>query len=76
METDLNSDSEKNNMDNEVVYYEKLCQDLRIVPCSIVIKSLPTESIILCNYGLNSTGALALSNVLKVNKIFFKFEFN
>lgn len=70
-DTDLNSDNDKNLMENEVAYYERLCQDLKIVPCSIVIKSLPTESIVLCNYGLNSTGTLALANVLKVPRFFF-----
>jgi len=64
-DTDLNV--EDNHMINNVNKYERLCYDLQIVPCSIIIKSLPTTAISLSNYGLNSTGILALSTTLKVN---------
>ncbi len=59
------NDNETNDI-NEISIYERLCYDLRIVPCSIIVKSLPTTSIVLSNYGLNSTGILALANTLKV----------
>lgn len=59
------NDNESNDI-NEISIYERLCYDLRIVPCSIIVKSLPTTSISLSNYGLNSTGILALANTLKV----------
>ena len=52
--------------DDDVLRYVKLCNDLNIVPCSIIIKSLPTTSINMSNYGLNSMGILALVTILKV----------
>jgi hypothetical protein len=47
--------------------YEETCADLQLVPCSIVLKSLPTTIIQVHNYGLGSAGTLALSQALKVN---------
>jgi hypothetical protein len=58
---------EDNHTIDNVNKYERLCHDLQIVPCSIIIKSLPTTFISLNNYGLNSTGILALSTTLKVS---------
>lgn len=46
--------------------YEDICMDLKLVPCSIIVKSLPTAVISLNNYGLGSAGTLALSEALKV----------
>jgi hypothetical protein len=63
------NDHETNDL-NEIRIYERLCYDLRIVPCSIIVKSLPTTSIVLSNYGLNSTGILALANTLKVFQLY------
>lgn len=48
-----------------VAEYKDVCYYLNIVPCSIVIKSLPTSEICLPNYGLNSSGTLALTQALK-----------
>lgn len=64
---DFDADSpDQSNEDYAIAYYEKLCYDLKIVPCSIIVKSLSTNSICLSNYGLNSTGTLALTMTLKV----------
>lgn len=68
-------DSESMNPDTSVTEYENLCADLRIVPCSIILKSLPTSAVILSNYGLNSTGTLALTYALRVCSNIFIFDF-
>ncbi|RNA15208.1 leucine-rich repeat-containing 74A-like isoform X2 [Brachionus plicatilis] len=66
-----NFDSESDNgstySTDATTEYESICHSLRIVPCSIVLKSLPTSSISLNNYGLTSTGILALTFALKNN---------
>jgi hypothetical protein len=49
--------------------YEAACFSLKIVPSSIVIKALPTTRISLANYGINSTGVLALVHALRKNFI-------
>jgi hypothetical protein len=51
--------------------YESACNALQIVPCSIVLKALPTTKISLANYGFNSTGILALTHALKVNSFIY-----
>ncbi|CAF0831592.1 unnamed protein product [Brachionus calyciflorus] len=64
---DLDSDSSNIFTDNSISEYESLCHSLQIVPCSIILKSLPTTAVCLSNYGLNSTGTLALTYALKNN---------
>lgn len=57
--------------------YQAYCYDLKIGPSSIVLKSLLTTSLSLSNYGLNSTGLLALATALKVNNhIYFRYRVN
>ena len=73
-DSDLFNERETYVVEDEKVYYENLCRDLKIVPCSIILKSLATTQIILCNYGLNSTGCLALANALKNNVTVTKLD--
>ena len=73
-DSDLYNERENYVVENEKEFYENLCKDLRIVPCSIILKSLATSSIVLCNYGLNSTGCLALANALKNNVTVSKLD--
>lgn len=62
---DDDDDRELNN-DGGASKYKTYCYDLRIGPSSTVLKSLLTTSLSLSNYGLSSTGLLALSTALKV----------
>jgi hypothetical protein len=55
--------------------YESACSALHIVPCSIVLKALPTTTICLANYGFNSTGILALTHALKVQAFCVLYAF-
>lgn len=64
----------KSDIDRSIDEYEAACYYLKIVPCKIVFKSLPTSSIILSNYGLTSTSVLALTQALKVFKVYFSFK--
>lgn len=54
------------NSDGGATKYQSYCYDLKIGPSSIVLKSLLTNTLSLSNYGLNSTGLLALATALKV----------
>lgn len=60
----------KSDIDRSIDEYEAACYYLKIVPCKIVFKSLPTSSIILSNYGLTSTSVLALTQALKVSNVY------
>ena len=60
-------ETDDNPRDPNVVVYESACHALQIVPCSIVMKTLPTKSISLANYGFSSVGVLALTHALKTN---------
>lgn len=60
------SDDDYDDENRSLVEYQNVCFNLNIVPCKILLKSLPTSSIVLTNYGLNSTGILALTQALKV----------
>ena len=62
----------KSSINRSIEEYEAACYYLKIVPCKIVFKSLPTSSIILSNYGLTSTSVLALTQALKVAKLYIK----
>lgn len=73
-DSDLFNERETYIAETDKIYYENLCKDLKIVPCSIILKSLSTTQIILCNYGLNSTGCLALANALKNNVTVAKLD--
>jgi hypothetical protein len=73
-DSDLFNERETYIAENDKTYYENLCKDLKIVPCSIILKSLATTQIVLCNYGLNSTGCLALANALKNNVTVTKLD--
>lgn len=73
-DSDLFNERETYIAETDKIYYENLCKDLKIVPCSIILKSLATTQIVLCNYGLNSTGCLALANALKNNVTVTKLD--
>jgi hypothetical protein len=75
------SDDENGNRNNKygskdggASSYQAYCYDLKIGPSSIVLKSLLTTSLSLSNYGLNSTGLLALATALKVNNQIFSIK--
>ncbi len=54
--------------------YKEYCYDLKIGPSSTVLKCLLTSSLCLSNYGLSSTGLLALATALKVtSRILYTF---
>ena len=65
-ESDEN-DQDADSLNGDITKYENACHGLMISTSAIVIKSLPTNSVILSNYGLNSVRVLALTNALKVN---------
>ena len=78
LESELESDSDDEYVsDGGITKYKNLCHEMKIVPCSIVLKSLPTTSISLANYGISSNNVLALTNALKVTfKIKIKTKIN
>ena len=75
-ETDTSEDNRHSTYMNDfgVSEYTSACHALRIVPCSIVLKSLRNMSIVLSNYGLGPLGTLALTNALKYNTTVIKLD--
>lgn len=53
--------------DQGISEYHHACHALRIVPCSIILKSFKLSYIGLGNYGLGAVGTLALTIGLKYN---------
>ena len=53
--------------DQGITEYLHACHALRIVPCSIILKSFKLSYIGLGNYGLGAVGTLALTIGLKYN---------
>ena len=69
LESELEFESEDEfKSDGGIERYKELCHELKIVPISIVLKSLMTTSISLSNYGISPNNVLALTHALKVTK--------
>jgi hypothetical protein len=51
---------------SSIQVYEETCKRLNICPCSMIIRSLYTNSINLKNYGLGTKGSAALAVALIV----------
>jgi hypothetical protein len=62
------------NADGGARYYERSCMLLGTVPCSNIMRSLRTSSIVLHNYSLTPNGALALAKALLVLLLSFLFQ--
>lgn len=70
---DLDKDKEIPTATNQsIIEYENMCASFQLLPCKIVLKSLPTTSLVLSNYGLSATALYALTQALKVRMLFKK----